>query len=237
MNINKTKKILIAFVLAAATTAWADINAQCPEFTANGAPAYAAAPQDQQLCRQNYAVIHVCAVKNPVAVMERVTPESVNGPARRRDNFREDSQVHAECRSRLPDYTRAGYDRGHLAPAANNTINSDVMSESFLLSNMIPQNANNNRGIWRMLELQIRNHVRSTGQTVYVISGAVFDPGHDTIGNRVGVPTRLYKVIIGPDQVTAYLMPNAPIPARELANYQVTVADIEQATGLTIPLK
>lgn len=234
------KKTIIAVVLAVVSTAAAaDINTQCPEFTAHGAPEYTAAPQDQQLCRQNYAVIHVCAVKNPVAVMERVTPESVNGPARRRDNFREDTEVHAECRGRLPDYAASGYDRGHLAPAANNTVSIEIMSESFLLSNMIPQNANNNRGIWRILEQQIRDHVRSTGQTVHVISGAIFDPGHSTIGNSVGVPTRLFKVIIrsDSDNVTAYLMPNAAIPVRDLPEYQVTVAEVEAATGLTIPLK
>lgn len=234
------KQLLTAFAFVTATTVtWADINTQCPEFTAHGAPEYTAAAQDQQLCRQNYAVIHVCAVKNPVAVMERVTPAAVNGDARRRDNFREDPAVHAECRSRLPDYAGSGYDRGHLAPAANNTVSTEVMSESFYLSNMIPQNANNNRGIWRILELQIRDHVRSTGETVYVISGAVFDSEHSTIGNGVAVPTRLYKVITNSEsgQVTAYLMPNAAIPARDLPNYQVTVAEVEQATGFRFPLK
>jgi endonuclease G, mitochondrial len=234
------KQLLTAFAFAVTTTAtWADINTRCPEFTAHGAPVHQAAAQDQQLCRQNYAVIHVCSVKNPVAVMERVTPESVNGAARRRDNFREDPEVHAECRSRLSDYAGSGYDRGHLAPAANNTINAEIMSESFFLSNMIPQNANNNRGIWRILELQIRDHVRQTGETVYVISGAVFDNGHKTIGAGVGVPTRLYKVVINKQSstVTAYLMPNSAIPVRDLPEYQVPVSEVEAATGLTFPLK
>jgi endonuclease G len=171
--------------------------------------------------------------------MERVTPAAVNGTARRQDNFREDPEVHEECRSRLSDYAGTGYDRGHLAPAANNTINAGVMSESFLLSNMIPQNANNNRGIWRMLELQIRDHVRNTGETVYVISGAVFDAQHPMIGNGVGVPSRLYKVIMykNSGEVRAYLMPNAAIPVADLPKYRTTVEQVEQATGLKIPLK
>jgi len=234
------KQLSIALALAfAATLAWANIDQQCPEFTAYGAPVHQAAPLDQQLCRQNYAVIHVCAVKNPVAVMERVTPEAVNGPARRRDNFREDPNVHEECRSRLPDYVGTGYDRGHLSPAAANTQTAEIMSESFLLSNMIPQNANNNRGIWRILELEIRDHVRRTGETVYVVSGAVFDTGHATIGDGVAVPTRLYKVIVyrQSGQVSAYLMPNTAISVRDLPQYKTTVAEVEQATGLRFPVE
>jgi endonuclease G len=234
----KNLSILLALCLFAAAAA-ADINTNCAEHTAFGAPTGAFAPNTQQLCKLNYAVIHSCEKKNPIVVMEHVTVEDVTGPARRRDNFREDPAVKAECRSTLVDYAGSGLDRGHLAPAANNTSTVEIMSESFFLSNMIPQNANNNRGIWRILELQIRDHVRSTGEALHVKSGAVFDPGHVTIGNGVAVPTRLFKVIINrkTGEVTAYLMPNAAIPVADLPRYKTTVAEVEQATGLTIPVK
>jgi endonuclease G, mitochondrial len=221
------------------SSALAAINERCPEFTAHGAPTYQAAPRDQQLCRQNYAVIHSCEHRNPRAVMERVTPAAVNGPAKRRDDFREDPEVHAECRSRLQDYAASGYDRGHMAPAAKSTQNDRVMSESFLLSNMIPQTPNNNRGIWRILELQVRDQVRNTGATLYVITGAIFDPGHKKIGSGVAVPTRLFKIVInrGTGEVTAYLMPNEAIAVADLPRYRTTVAAVESASGLRIPVK
>ena len=234
----KNLSIALALCLFAATAA-ADINKNCAEHTAFGAPTGKFAPNTQQLCKLNYAVIHSCEKKNPIVVMEHVTVEDVNGPARRRDNFREDPAVTAECRSTLRDYAGSGLDRGHLAPAANNTQTAEIMSESFFLSNMIPQNANNNRGIWRILELQIRDHVRNTGQALHVKSGAVYDPGHKTIGNGVAVPTRLFKVIINREtkEVTAYLMPNAAIPVADLPRYKTTVAEVEKATGLKIPLQ
>jgi len=234
------KNLSIALALCLfASAASADVNKNCAEHTAFGAPTGEFALNTQQLCKLNYAVIHSCEKKNPIVVMEHVTVEDVNGPARRRDNFREDPEVKAECRSTLRDYAGSGLDRGHLAPAANNTQTAEIMSESFFLSNMIPQHANNNRGIWRILELQIRDHVRNTGEALHVKSGAVFDPGHDTIGNGVAVPTRLFKVIINrkTGEVTAYLMPNAAIPVADLPRYKTTVAEVEQATGLTIPVK
>lgn len=234
-------KLLSVFAVWATMmgSALAAIDQRCPEFTAHGAPTYQAAPRDQQLCRQNYAVIHSCEHRNPRVVMERVTPASVNGPAKRRDDFREDPEVHAECRSRLQDYAASGYDRGHMAPAAKSTQDDRVMSESFLLSNMIPQVPNNNRGIWRILELQVRDQVRNTGATLYVITGAIFDPGHKKIGSGVSVPTRLFKIVINRStgEVTAYLMPNEAIAVAELPRYRTTVTVIESAAGLRIPTR
>lgn len=219
--------------------ALAAINQQCPQHTAYGAPVWTAQAGDQELCRTNYAVIHSCSKKNPIAVMEHITPQAISGPATRRDDFREDPAVHAQCRSRLQDYAGNAYDRGHMSAAAGNTQNDTIMSESFYLSNMVPQVPNNNRGIWRILEMQIRDQVAQTGQSLHVISGAIFAPGHATIGQGVGVPTHLYKVIINRQtgNATAYLMPNAALPVADLPKYRTTVQAVEQATGMRFPVR
>lgn len=235
-------KSIIATVVVIFTmmgSAFADINRECPQFTAYGAPVANFAPTTQQLCKQNYAVIHSCSVKNPVVVMEHVTPAAVNGTAKRQNDFREDPAVKPECRSTMKDYAGSGYDRGHLVPAANNTQNAAIMSESFFLSNMIPQVPNNNRGIWRILELQVRDSVRGTGQDLYVISGAIFDQGYTKIGNGVGVPTRLFKIIINKNtgNVTAFLMPNTNLPIADLPKYKTTLQAVEQASGMRFPVK
>lgn len=220
-------------------SALAAINQQCPQHTAYGAPTFTAQAGDQELCRTNYAVIHSCAKKNPVAVMEHITPAAISGPATRRDDFREDPTVHAQCRSRLTDYAGEAYDRGHMSAAAGNTQTDAIMSESFYLSNMVPQVPNNNRGIWRILEMQIRDQVKATGQSLHVISGTIFAQGHATIGQGVGVPTHLYKVIINKatGNATAYLMPNAALPVADLPRYRTTVQAVEQATGMRFPVR
>ena len=235
------KKIAMFFVwwCYAVGSALAAINQQCPQHTAHGAPVYQSQAGDQELCKTNYAVIHSCSKKNPVAVMEHITPQAITGPASRKDDFREDPAVHDQCRSRLQDYAGQPYDRGHMSAAAGNTQNDRIMSESFFLSNMVPQVPNNNRGIWRMLEAQIRDQVKTTGQSLYVISGAIFASGHATIGQGVGVPTHLYKVIINraTGNVTAYLMPNAALPVADLPKYRTTLQAIEQATGMRFPVQ
>ena len=235
------KKLLLTLLLITPIFVYAQINVNCPQFTANGTPQYQAEPGDQELCRTNYAVIHRCSVKAPVAVFEHLTVAAISGPARRRDNFRPDPEVTADCQAHLADYATAGniYDRGHMAPAGNNTQNDAVMSESFFLSNMVAQVANNNRGAWRLLEAAERQWATTPGTDFYIISGGIYDPGHPVVGNGLGIPTRLYKIIIEKNsrQVQAYLMPNGPInPATDWPKYQTNMATIEQATGMKFNL-
>jgi endonuclease G len=218
----------------------ANINQQCPQFTVNGTPQYQAQPGDQELCKTNYAVIHRCSVKAPVAVFEHLTPAAMTGPAKRKDNFRPDPAVTANCQSQLADYAILGktHDRGHMSPAGNNTQNDQIMSESFFLSNMVAQVANNNRGIWKQLETWERQWATAPGTDFYIISGGIYDQGHPVVGNGLGVPTRLYKIIIEKNsgRVMAYMMPNAPLPVQDLPKYQTTMTAIEQATGIKFNL-
>jgi endonuclease G, mitochondrial len=233
------KKIL-AVILFVPLSVFAQIAQQCPQFVPMGVPQYQAQPGDQELCRTNYAVIHKCSVKAPIAVFEHLTIAAMTGPAKRKDNFRADPQVHEQCRATLADYATVGrtHDRGHMAPAGNNTQNDQIMSESFYLSNMVAQVANNNRGIWKQLETWERDWA-SKGGDFYIISGGIYDPGHPVTGNGLGIPTRLYKLIYErtSGQTMAYLMPNAALPVADLPKYQTTVQAVEQATGMRFNLK
>jgi endonuclease G len=233
------KRLLLA-LLFTPLAVLAQINQQCPQFTVNGTPQYAAQPGDQELCKTNYAVIHRCSVKAPVAVFEHLTVAAMSGPAKRKDNFRPDPAVTANCQAQLADYAILGktHDRGHMSPAGNNTQNDQIMSESFFLSNMVAQVANNNRGIWKQLETWERDWATAPGTDFYIISGGIFDQGHQTVGNGLGVPTRLYKIIIEKrsGKVMAYLMPNGPLPVQDLPKYQTTMSAVEQATGMRFNL-
>ena len=234
------KKLLIVLALLP-LAALAQINAQCPQFTVNGTPQYAAQPGDQEICHMNYAVIHRCGVKAPVAVFEHLTMAAMTGPAKRKDNFHPDASVTPNCSASLADYATVGktHDRGHMAPAGNNTQSDAVMSESFNLSNMVAQVANNNRGAWRLLEAAERQWAATPGTDFYIISGGIYDPGHPVVGNGLGIPTRLYKIIIEKNsrKVEAWLMPNGPInPATDWTKYQVPMAAVEQATGMRFNL-
>jgi endonuclease G, mitochondrial len=78
-------------------------------------------------------------------VFYHLTPEHINGPGVRKDNFKVDPLVLSGSAA-LEDYVGSGYDRGHLCPAASMTINQTAMDESFYLSKMLPQHLSCNKG-------------------------------------------------------------------------------------------
>jgi len=231
------KKTIFAalFTIVLSTTLYANpVNEQCPEFVAYGAPQTSLdESRTMYLCRTNYAVHYRKDTKTAEWVAERITVADVTGPARRRDNFRPDTDVPEPYRATLADYAGSGYDRGHLAPAATNTQSDEIMSESFLLTNMVPQNASKNRGIWRSLELSIRNWVNQ-GKDIWVVTGTVYEDGYLSIGDGVGVPTHMWKVIYDASvpRAVAFYFPNERMPRSELPNLAMSVRELENITGI-----
>ena len=95
----------------------------------------------------------------------------------------------------LDDYRRSGYDRGHLAPAADMAFDNLAMSESFYMSNMSPQNSKLNRGLWARLENRIRDWVRRGDGDAYVITAPILKKGLERIDSGVSIPDFYYKII------------------------------------------
>ena len=136
-------------------------------------------------------------------------------------------------RSTLKDYQGTGYDRGHMAPAADFYYSAEAMSESFYLTNMMPQVPGNNRGIWKYLETYTRAWAEAFGE-VYVITGTIYSPARGTIGANVKVPSHVYKIVYAPlsNKSISFIFPNEKLPVDDLEKYIVTVVDVESATGL-----
>lgn len=156
--------------------------------------------------------------------------------AERGNNFREDPDVKTGSAT-LADYKRSGYDRGHLAPAADMAWSEEAMSESFYLSNMSPQTPSFNRGIWKYLEELIRDWARLY-DTLYIVTGPVLTANLPTIGpNHVSIPTHYYKAIFRltdnlPEGI-AFLLPNLKTQQKNpLSSYVITIDSLENLTHL-----
>lgn len=133
------------------------------------------------------------------------------------------------------DYLHSGYDRGHLAPAADLCYSISAMAESFYYSNMSPQVAAFNRGVWKRLEGQVRVWARNNG-AVYVVTGPVLNAGLPTIGNnKVSVPQLYYKAILDyrkPEyKALGFVLPNAG-SSLPLSHFAVTIDSLERLTGI-----
>lgn len=133
------------------------------------------------------------------------------------------------------DYYKSGYDKGHLAPAADMTWNKQAMKESFYLSNISPQLPDFNRGIWKKLEKHVREWAKIY-DSIYVCTGPIFINTIKSIGaNKVKVPTYFYKtVLIYNDtikQAIGFILPNKK-SKEDIFNYAVSIDSVEQLTKI-----
>jgi endonuclease G len=133
------------------------------------------------------------------------------------------------------DYTRSGYDRGHLVPAKDMAWSETGSLESFLCSNISPQAPGFNRGVWKNLEEAVREWALRN-DSLLVITGPVLNDVSKFIGkNEVGVPRAFYKIVVDiswPEyKAVAFLMENRETEAG-FAEYAVSIDSVESVTGL-----
>lgn len=229
-------KKYILYLIAISTLVFANpIDDKASSIVFNGAPVSSMTKDEQYLIKKIYAIHYRFDTKTAEYVVEHPTKDKVTGTSKRQDDFRPDPEVSKQHQSQLSDYAGNPFDRGHLVPAGDCTLNADTMSESFFLTNMVPQVPNHNRGIWKQLETCVRNWVVDEGKDLYVISGTIYNKDYKTIGdNKVGIPDYLWKVVIDAktNKSIAFLFPNAPLPVADLPKYIVTIEDIEKKTGI-----
>lgn len=165
------------------------------------------------------------------------------GDAERQDDFRPDEALPEGWeRVRHGDYTGSGYDRGHLTPSADRTRSEADNSATFLMTNIVPQTPENNRGVWKELEEYARDLVEQ-GKELYVVAG-VYGNSKQIGAGKVSVPSHTWKAMLVLDRPNAGLnsvretsrviainIPNRKNLTSDWQDYIVTVDDIEASTG------
>jgi len=190
---------------------------------------------DQLVRRLGYTLKYVEKYELPAWVAYTLQQDQIDGQEERENQFMPDPAVKSGT-AVSADYTRSGYDRGHLAPAADFKNSYQVMKETFYMSNICPQEPQFNRGIWLDLEKMVRSWAYKY-KKIYVVTGPVLEPGLPTIGrlNKVAVPRQFYKVVlyVNPPYVKgiAFLMNNEPSNA-PLTAFVVSIDQVERLTGV-----
>ena len=190
---------------------------------------------DTLIDRPGYALGYIEYHEQAAFVIYKLTArEALTKEALRTNRFRSDPEIPTGSAT-TADYRRLGYDRGHLAPAADMAFSVQTMADSFFMSNMSPQKPAFNRGIWKRLEEQVRQ-IAIREKAIYVVTGPILPKKKTvTIGaNQVTVPTHYYKVIFDltpPRKMIGFILPNEGSD-RPLEYFAVTVDVVEKATGL-----
>lgn len=190
--------------------------------------------------------------RSAIWIMEYLDGKAKTTERLGRSSFRMSKTIPRDIAPRTSDYTRSGYDRGHLAAAANHNQTKKGWKETFNLLNVVPQNPKLNRGPWKKIETAIRK-IPKDGVRVWVIAGPLYAPEKlpkpgkkvdgleiriKLIGKRhISVPTHLYKAILVQkgDEVKlyAYIVPNKDVSQEFLLKkYAVSTDTVEYWSGL-----
>lgn len=198
-------------------------------------PIYSDTSYKQHLVYEGYEVVLNEKMLIPEWVAYELTDEEVDGTNPRSNHFRTDPNFKGK-QADDDDYRNSGWDRGHMAPAADMKLTEQMMRESFYFTNICPQNHNLNSGDWKALEELVRDCANKYG-SIYVTCGPIVtDNTYGSIGqNQVTVPDAFYKVmlILTPNgyESIGFIMENKA-GHKPLSTYALTVDEVESRTGL-----
>ena len=228
--------ILVLFLVLCFVTAGESDNGISAETGIENLELPAPVEGEQIIRHTGYTLSYNEDAEQPSYVAYELTrAEVLNTNTERDDDFRADPMVLTGS-AELDDYRRSGYDRGHMAPAADFRWSEEAMSDTFYLSNMSPQDPSFNRGIWADLEAAVRV-MAYENNSVYVVTGPVLTDGpYETIGdNKVAVPKQYYKVILDYEEpgikAIGFILPNEG-SSKSLESFATTVDEVEKLTGL-----
>ena len=175
--------------------------------------------------------------KNPNWVAWHLTKAHTYGDNQRKNEvFFEDETIERGQRATDNDYYNSRYDRGHMCPAGDNKWDAQAMRESFLFTNICPQNHGLNKYEWNDLEIQCRDWAREYG-AIDIVCGPIYNSTGDqkTIGrNKVWVPDAFFKVILcrqGKPKAIGFIYRNEGVKQTK-AEALRSVDEIEALTGI-----
>ncbi len=171
--------------------------------------------------------------KTPNYVAWILQGEETDGVTARSNKFWTDKDLEGCPDTR--DYSRSGYDRGHMCPAGEQKWSDEAMHNSFVMANICPQKHELNTGAWKTLEDKERNWAKRDGAIV-IVAGPIYDSSDtETIGYaKVRVPSAFFKVMLAPYanpmRAIGFVYPNMKCEGN-MESYSVSVDDVEKMTG------
>ena len=231
------KSILLVILAVAAPTAACVAQTVCPQLVLAGQYPVLVnqklAARTTPLCNLSYAVLASGITHGPLWSAEHPTRASLEQAAQtKRDGyFHADDRLPEGDPAQLDDFKRSGFDRGHLTPSGD-MPGQAAQQESFALSNVVPQTAALNRGIWEGIESAVRHLAEQEGELFVVTGPAFHGESLETIGpDKVFVPSSTWKAVYNPAAGGAgvYVCKNVQ---QQPTCAQVTVETLIQVVGI-----
>ncbi len=195
--------------------------------------------------RAQFAMDYNDTTREPNWVAWDLTTGDVGGSGR--SNFIVDTNLPSGFYQVLTtDYSGSGYDRGHMCPSADRTVDTTNNQAVFVMSNMIPQSPDNNQGVWASFETYCRSLASASNEVLIVSGPSIF--GGSKISSGVAIPGYTWKIAVvvplGSGSAASRIDANTRVIAIKIPNvagvrnnpwqqYVVAASQIEADTGYT----
>ena len=213
----------------------------CPSLYPEGIPTQTV---DKVLCKKRFVIGYSYETKTPMWAIETLQKKDKE-EALSLEGFRykRDYALSRKYRATSSDYVYSSLDRSPLVPFEDVATDHTASNDTFLMSNIAPQNYKLNRHAWVYLERGVRE-LADVYNEVHVVTGVAFlHPKYEKqeyIGNhKVAVPTHYYKAVYAPNtpdgpKMWAWIVPNEAIDYKKMKNYRTSVDQLEKILNIDL---
>jgi endonuclease G len=172
-------------------------------------------------------------------VLYRVGKNDFGNAPRWSKSFYKDSLL--DIKIKVPtnaDYANSGYDKGHIVRSEERTASIEANRQTFVLTNVLPQTADLNRGPWLDMERWVEKACKDSTYEMWIISGPIFDSTFYILNSKYLIPKYYFKVILikmpnNKFKKVGVIMPNVTgLRSKKWQSFVVPVEDIEKITQL-----
>ncbi|MCS6867069.1 MAG: DNA/RNA non-specific endonuclease [Gemmataceae bacterium] len=203
------------------------------------------------IAREQYVLSYNDTKKIPNWVSWHLTQSDI-GKTDREPGFLPDPALPPEFYAvKQADYNNSGFDRGHMCPSKDRSDTRENNRATFYMTNIVPQSPACNQRAWAQLENDCRR-LAQKGNELYIACGPHGEGGTGLDGfktaltlsrnNAITVPNAVWKVVMilpnsdaqptAETRTLAAWMPNDQSVQNNWKRYLVTVAEVEEKTGL-----
>jgi endonuclease G len=136
------------------------------------------------------------------------------------------------------DYENSGYDKGHLLRSEERTTTVEANRQTFVLTNVLPQTPDLNRGPWLDLERWVEKACKDSTYEIWVATGPIFDTTFYKLNGKYLIPKYCFKVLLiktpdGKFKKIGVVMPNVTgVRNKKWADFITPITEIEKVTNL-----
>tara|TARA_B100001059_G_C17603508_1_gene460792 strand:+ start:54 stop:671 length:618 start_codon:yes stop_codon:yes gene_type:complete len=130
-------------------------------------------------------------------------------------------------------YTKSGYDRGHLANAKDFAYDCEKDEKTFRYYNCLPQTPNLNRGIWKVWETKIREE--SQTDSLLIMCGGIWEDS--LVVNEMRIPTYCWKVVFSLTEMKIKHVLLFTNPKKNSSVREITICELEEKLNYKLSFK